>query len=140
MVLRKADGDSKKIASPRLSKSAIKNIHDDRCRYMKSWKACDEFLSAECRSARRVYNFGTSTWSFLLAGYCPEYWELVSCCVIDGGSGEFLGEAGIDVVGLSLGKGDALVMGVDPQSQHMFASRFAASPAALVTWNQIITR
>jgi 2-polyprenyl-3-methyl-5-hydroxy-6-metoxy-1,4-benzoquinol methylase len=115
-------------------------LYDWRCQYLASWTACHEKLKRECVGAAHVYHFGTSTWSFLLAGYCPDYWSLVTSCAIDGGSGEFLGKPVVDAEHLSLGEGDVVVMGVDPDRQQRFAERFGHTPARRVTWNDVIPR
>lgn len=125
-------------AAPRAEN--IEGLYQRRCDYLNAWTSCHEKLSRECRTARCVNNFGTSTWSFLLAAYCPEYWSRVTCCMIDGGSGEFLGKPVRDTAQVSLAAGDVVVMGVDPDMQARFAAQFAGSPARTVTWNDIIAR
>jgi SAM-dependent methyltransferase len=138
VVLRQA-------AAPRRDASAL-NIRDSealyqkRCDYLRDWVRCHDRLERECRGARHVYNFGTSTWSFLLAGYCPEYWSQVTCCVIDGGCGEFFGKPVRDAAEVHWAKDDVIILGVDPVTQSRFGLRFVDSPARTIVWNDLITR
>lgn len=139
VVLRK-HSHPRRAFQAALDWTGVNRLYQRRRDYFSSWRICDEMLSYGCRFASHVYNFGTSTWGFLLAGYCPEYWNLVTSCMIDGGSGEFLGKAVSDAGQVTLIEGDVIVMGVDPETQQQFAGRFASTPAKLIIWNGIISR
>jgi SAM-dependent methyltransferase len=138
VVLRRAAAD--RPAGAARAWKDVAPLYQARCDYLNAWKSCGERLSRECQRARHVYNFGTSTWSFLLAGYCRDYWTLVTACMIDGGSGEFFGKPVRHAAQVRLAAGDVVVMGVDPKAQAGFAARFADSPARTVAWNDIIAR
>jgi SAM-dependent methyltransferase len=138
VVLRRATGDP--VTATGISSPDMASLHRKRCDYLDAWRSCAEKLRSECAQARRVYNFGTSTWSFLLAGYCPQYWELVTAAMIDGISGEFLGKPVLDAGRVDLKDGDAVVLGVDPEKQKKLSERFRDSPARVITWNGIVTR
>lgn len=118
----------------------VERLFRERCEYLHAWTRCGEMLDRECGAARRVCNFGTSTWSFLLAGYCPAYWARVTSCTIDGGAGEFLGKPVTDAAVLSPAAGDVVVLGVDPASQSRLAARFAGCAGRVVAWNDIVDR
>ena len=140
VVFRTADRDAPTRSRVALLPADNERLYEARNAYVASWRDCDARLTRACKQCRQVYNFGTSTWSFLLAGYCPHYWRLVTACIIDGGGGEFLGKPVSDVGTITLRETDAVVLGVDPASQHHLAARFAGSPARLVTWNDLIGR
>ena len=112
-----------------------------RSQYILSYVACDNHLVSALRTTQRTINFGTSTWSMLLAAYCPEYWERVTFCTIDNGSGTFLGKRVFDVNSITFEDGDALVLGINPVTQRDFADRLAVKTATpCITWSQIVAR
>lgn len=123
-----------------VARRSLKRLYELRCDYLNSWTVCNATLAQVCQGARTVYNFGASTWSYLLAGYCPDYWALVTWCMIDRGSGEFFGKPVCDAGEVVVQDGDVIVMGVDPDTQHRWTERFADSPAKLVTWSDIIAK
>lgn len=136
-VLRHANGTSR--VRPSVTEAARDRLYTARVEYLHSWEACALMLERETARARRVYNFGASTWSFLLAGYCREYWTSVTACITDGGTGSFLGKPVRDAT-ITLEPGDVVVLGTDPEVQSTLASRFAESAAKLVVWNGIVDR
>jgi hypothetical protein len=119
---------------------AGQELYQRRCAYLDNWQRCHEKLKKECEGARNVYNFGTSTWSFLLAGYCSQYWKQVTACIIDQGAGEFFGKPVRDASEITFSNDDVIVLGVDPGNQSRFAGRFADSAARLVVWNDLVKR
>lgn len=119
---------------------ASETLYERRRAYLHDWQRCHEKLQKECQGARYVYNFGTSIWGFLLAGYCAEYWAQVTCCIIDQGSGEFFGKPVRDASEVIFGQDDVIVLGVDPTTQSRFARRFVDSAARIVLWNDLVTR
>ncbi|MBM3777160.1 MAG: class I SAM-dependent methyltransferase [Acidimicrobiia bacterium] len=116
------------------------SLYDRRCDYLNSWKRCERRLASACAASARAIHFGTSTWGFLLAGYCPAYWDLVTTCTIDGGTGQFLGKPVADTDELRVQAGDVVVLGVDPDKQASFARRFEPAGATCVTWADLIVR
>lgn len=110
-----------------------------RCRYVESYLECDQYLQHAVKDARRVLNFGTSTWSMLLSAYCPSYWERVTACVIDGGAGSFQGKPVLDAATeLQPGNGDVVVLGVNPFSQCSFADRLAQRGVISIRWDHLV--
>jgi SAM-dependent methyltransferase len=138
VVLRQASAAPAKAVTPQIEDSAA--LYERRRAYLQGWEQCGERLARECRGAGRVYHFGTSTWSFLLAAYCPEYWSQVTSCIIDGGSGEFFGKPVADAESVTLAADDVIVFGVDPDRQAWFAERFVDSPSRAVLWNDLVRR
>ncbi|MGP0074392.1 MAG: class I SAM-dependent methyltransferase [Bryobacteraceae bacterium] len=115
-------------------------LFDERRRYVLSFEQCDRHLEQSVRAARRVYNFGTSTWSMLLRAYCPAYWQRVTSCVIDGGSGTFQEKPVQDFQSLAIEPEDAVVLGVNPYAQPEFAQRLRASGVSAIGWAHIVSR
>jgi hypothetical protein len=112
----------------------------ERVEYVLSYARCDSYLEQSVGGCARVYNIGTSTWSMLLRAYCPAYWQCVTSCSIDGGCGEFQSKPVSDLRSLSISRGDAVVLGVNPYSQPEFARRFEAAGISAISWAHIISR
>ena len=113
---------------------------EKRRAYLDAWQRCDDWLMEACGAAATVYQFGTSTWAFLLAGYCRRYWARLDACMIDGGRGEFLGKPVLDAGRVDLTPGAVVVLGVDPDRHAEFASRFDGGAARIVSWRSLISR
>jgi SAM-dependent methyltransferase len=112
----------------------------DRQAYISSYQVCDDYLMSMINKDNRVINFGTSTWSMLLAAYCPQYWSSVDFCAIDGGAGEFLGKPVIDMSTLIIKNNDHVVLGVNPASQGIFHRKFLDSGIRCLRWDHLIER
>lgn len=138
VVLRQATAASVKAVTPQIEDKGA--LYERRRDYLRGWEQCRERLARECCAPAHVYHFGTSTWSFLLAAYCPKYWSQVTSCIIDGGSSEFFGKPVADAEGVNLAAGDVVVFGVDPDRQVSFAERFKDSPARCILWNDLVRR
>lgn len=138
MVFSRPSASGGEPDPPRVDPAALYSL---RCRYVASYSECSDYLVRSSEGFARVLNFGTSTWSMLLAAYCPDYWARVAACVIDGGAGEFQGRPVVDFA--SLAEADErllLVLGVNPYSQDAFARRLTASGRSCVKWNHLICR
>lgn len=107
-----------------------------RVHYVQQWKSIRDNLGKRTRNAGRVFNFGASMWTFLLAGNCPEYWANVTQCTVDGHSGRCVGKDVVPFETITFEKNDILVLGTNPRTQQTFASRFANLPCQIVTWGQ----
>ena len=79
-------------------------------------------------------------WSFLLRGYCPEYWNSVDECTIDGFEGSFFEKKVVPFNELRLSSDDTLVIGLNPISQKKMADRVKDSGCCVVIWDDIIER
>ena len=112
----------------------------ERAEYVQSYVKCDAYLEASVRACRRVYNFGTSTWSLLLRAYCPTYWQRVTACVIDGGHGEFQDRPVEDFRTFRIDPEDAVVLGVNPYTQSEFATRLREAGILTIEWSHIVQR
>lgn len=117
------------------------SLYTARSRYVASYLECDHYLQHAVKDARRVLNFGTSTWSMLLSVYCPGYWARVTACVIDGGAGSFQGKPVLDAATeLQPNNGDLVVLGVNPFSQCSFADRLAQKGVVSISWDHLVCR
>jgi SAM-dependent methyltransferase len=112
----------------------------ERVDYVQSYVKCDIYLEESIRACRRVYNFGTSTWSLLLRAYCPAYWQRVTSCVIDGGYGQFQDKSVEDFRTIQIDREDAMVLGVNPYTQTEFAARLGQVGLLTIGWSHIIER
>lgn len=111
-----------------------------RCQYVESYVRCDRYLLERTAHYETIYNFGASTWSFLLAAYCPNYWKLVSCCVIDRGNGAFQGKPVHCLSEIAVYSKDVFVLGVNPLLQPELSDRLAVRNVASICWDHIIRR
>jgi SAM-dependent methyltransferase len=140
LVLSKSHNTSLNDSSEKYLPVNFEKLYFDRCRYVESYLKCDEYLSERVKCFENVYNFGTSTWSLLLAAYCPNYWKKVSRCVIDGGSGVFQGKVVVDFNHLEKSDHNVVVLGINPFTQSLFSQRFKSKNILFVCWNQIVIR
>jgi SAM-dependent methyltransferase len=136
MILSKA----KPEPSPKLLGDTSPELFRERCRYVESYAQCDRYLVNAVRGFTEVVNFGTSTWSLLLAAYCPEYWRSVTACAIDGGSGSFQGKQVNDFGKMPASSQRVFVLGVNPSGQAALAKRLEAQGAKCVSWSSFIER
>lgn len=108
--------------------------------YIQSYVACDDHLTASVVGHTLVANFGTSSWSWLLAAYCPNYWKRVDFCTIHNGSGEFLGKPVKDFTTLDKNPGLVVVLGVNPFNQTGMARMMEEHQLPCVRWDHIVPR
>ena len=113
---------------------------EGRRQYFKAWPQLADRLANEARNAPGpVLNFGASFWSMILATYCPDYWERVEACVVDDGSGTFLGKPVIATKDVARHPQPLIVLGANPSSQAMLAQHLSGH-GKVVVWNDLITR
>jgi hypothetical protein len=110
-----------------------------RREYIRSWDSVRARLDKATENCRRVFNFGASTWTWLLAAYCPAWWRSVECCLVDRFSGSCLGKRVAAVDEIRLDRNDAVVLGVNPASQDQVASRFG-STCRTIHWDDLVSR
>lgn len=107
-------------------------------RYLEAWNNVDDFLSKEIAGKRRVFNFGGGLWSYVLAAYCPRYWHIVECCLVDGFSGMCMDKQVVPTEQIALGTEDIVVLGTNPYVQDRLVKRFAEQGIRAVSWNHLI--
>ena len=137
MVILKRSSSAHSVfpASP-LSTEAL---FASRSSYMSKWKDLDNELVRRTHGHTRVFNFGASMWSWLLAGYCPNYWRSVHACLVDGGDdGQCVEKTVLSPANVAFQKGDCIVLGINPVSQHAAGIRFNSAGPTVVTWSDMI--
>jgi SAM-dependent methyltransferase len=117
---------------------SLTDLYEARQTYLRAWQALDARLVAEVRDADRVFNFGAGMYGFLLACYCPNYWQGVTACLVDGESAEFFGKPVIDPASVSFTKGDQIVLGTRPAAQAALARRLQALGPRITRWDDQI--
>jgi SAM-dependent methyltransferase len=106
--------------------------------YLLAWKALDAALAEATEGADRIFNFGAGMYSFLLACYCPKYWNSVTSCMVDGQSAEFFSKPVVDPASISFGLRDLIVLGTRPSAQRDIARRFEARGQKVIRWDDRI--
>jgi SAM-dependent methyltransferase len=111
-----------------------------RSAYLSDWRELDEELTRRIAGYKRVFNFGASMWTWLLAGYCPNYWRSISGCLVDGGRGHWIDKIVASPGEVALSKGDCIVLGVNPANQLQFERKLGPLGAKIVGWADLISR
>ena len=129
-------------SSPRmvaqLSTERRDHLLEGRRQYFRAWEALADRLAKRVHHAKTpVLNFGASFWALLLAAYCPQYWERVDACVVDGGDGKFLGKPVIATQDIDSAQNPIVVLGVNPSSQAELGQRLAGR-GEIVIWNDLL--
>lgn len=136
MVFGKAGQSDETIAGVRNRKTSTIELYEKRCSYMQRWQQTNVSLAKSVSRHSRVINFGASMWTWLLAGFCPDYWERVEVCTVDGFEGKCIDKAVVPFGDLEFGGKDCLVLGVNPQSQAEFRQRFEGSSVEVISWGR----
>ena len=114
-------------------------LFDQRSQYLSSWRLLDSELMRRSRGHGRLFNFGASMWTWLLAGYCPEYWSGVQACLVDEEHGSCVGKPVVSPSEISFSGDDTIVLGVNPFNQAGFGQRLRGSGARVITWSDRVT-
>ena len=131
VILTRADGPDHHFSAPSIS---TEELFGRRSAYLAKWQALDGELMRRITSHARVFNFGASMWSWLLAGYCPNYWQSVHACLVDGGSGQCVGKPVVSPADLEFAKGDCIVLGINPVSQAGLRERLSPLAGEVISW------
>ncbi|MCK1393559.1 class I SAM-dependent methyltransferase [Bradyrhizobium sp. 1] len=126
------------VGRPGIAALTLPQLLTARRDYIEQWRSLDGKLCAQIEGAARTFNFGSSSWTWFLAGYCPEYWRRVDCCVVDRFSGRCLDKAVKPLGEIAADAADRLVLGVNPVTQASFAERFAAEGRAVIRWDEVV--
>jgi SAM-dependent methyltransferase len=117
---------------------AAETLFARRSAYMASWRDLDAELMRRASGHVRLFNFGASMWSWLLAGYCPDYWRSVEACLVDGGGGKCVDKSVLSPADIAFAKGDCIVLGINPVTQQALATRLRERGPAIVSWSDRI--
>ena len=137
VILTRADGSHARdilIDTP----PAINSLFAKRASYMSTWQTLDYALMDRFAGHDRIFNFGASMWTWLLAGYCPNYWRSVSACLVDGGSGRCVDKVVASPTDIRFVEGDCIVLGVNPVNQAGFERRLRGLGVDIVGWTDKI--
>jgi SAM-dependent methyltransferase len=121
-----------KLGAPEISGA---EQYDDRCRYVQSWRDIHAHLRDATADCSRVFNFGASMWTWLLAAYCPDWWRKVECCLVDEFDGTCLDKKVKPTTSVTLSASDYLVLGINPVNQGEMATRFRQAQFKTIRWD-----
>jgi SAM-dependent methyltransferase len=133
VALAKSGGSSFRDLPPRPQHS-VDALFQQRSSYMMKWQELDAYLVRRAAHHDRVFNFGASMWSWLLAGYCPRYWSSVLNCLVDGGSGRCMEKSVVSPEDVELLDRDCIVLGVNPVSQAGLQERLSGRGINVIGW------
>jgi len=117
----------------------LKEVYRARCRYLRSFAQIDDYFCSRIKDSERVFNFGASYWSSILAAYCPRYWQQVSACLVDqtgNGGLEFLDKAVLEMGSIEPRQTDSLVLGTSPMTHEALRPTLSPSWSQVVSWDQ----
>jgi SAM-dependent methyltransferase len=117
---------------------SVAELFDRRVGYLLKWRSLDGKLAERTSGFDRVFNFGASMWTWLLAGYCPTYWSRVRACLVDDEHGFTAGKKVVPIAEVRLTENDCIVLGVNPVNQAAFAENLPSQPAQVVSWSDQI--
>ncbi|MGY8684172.1 class I SAM-dependent methyltransferase [Bradyrhizobium sp. UFLA05-153] len=139
VVLAKAGSTAQRAQLPEVSLSN-EELFQRRSAYMARWQTIDAELVLRTAGYNRVFNFGASMWSWLLAGYCQTYWQSVSHCLVDGGGGSCMDKIVASPSDVALSRDDCVVMGVNPANQADFERKLGGLGSTIVGWSDLVIR
>jgi SAM-dependent methyltransferase len=118
---------------------ASEALFEQRSSYMSKWQKLDSELARRTAGHNRVFNFGASMWTWLLAGYCPNYWRSVSACLVDGGSGRCMDKPVASPADFEFSEKDCIALGVNPANQTSFEKTLRGLGINIVGWADLIS-
>ena len=99
----------------------ITTVVDEKKRYIGLIKDLGDYILREISVYSRVYNFGASFWTSVLAGYSQDYWEKVNACVVDtySGGNNFMGKEIIELKDIPEDENTIIVLGTSPATHNI---------------------
>ena len=99
----------------------ITTVVDDKKSYIGSIKDLGDYILREISAYSRIYNFGASFWTSVLAGYCQNYWEKVTACVVDtySGGNKFMGKEIMELKNIPEDENTVIVLGTSPATHDI---------------------
>ena len=137
IVLARREGANAAVGSANVPDLTPNELYQRRLAYIEGWRNVHRHLREQTDGLSRTINFGSSSWTWLLAAYCPDYWSRVDCCTVDHFGGVCLDKAvkPLDEISAS-GQNDGLVLGINPVSQPAVADRFQDQWRTVVRWDK----
>jgi len=121
----------------------LDDVYRAKSEYLNSFRDIDEYLCSRTQGCSRVFNFGASYWSSILAAYCPRYWERVSACLVDSADNaelRFLDKEVLELGSLTPAEGDAVVFGTSPSTHQALVGKFSPAWKHVIAWDQFPPR
>ena len=121
--------------------SRLKEIYRSKCDYLRSFKKLDDHICSRTENCARVFNFGASYWSSILAVYCPRYWKKVTSCIVDAPADlerGFLDRPVLHSNTISPENNDAIVLGTSPATHKTLSARFSISWTNIIAWEEFL--
>jgi len=84
MVCAPLSGDRSR---PLLDRQRAAALYRERQTYLRLWKDLEAHLAKSVRDDCPLFCFGAGGWTGNIAGYCPNLWDKVAICVVDGSDG-----------------------------------------------------
>lgn len=118
----------------------LEDIFRKRADYLSSFEKINEYLMQHIPEGAKVYNFGASYWTSVLAAYCPDYWKKTTACLVDEdtGNSKFLGKDVQLYNSITPGENDVLVIGTGPGWQKNLQEKLSGKWKNIVTWDSFI--
>jgi 2-polyprenyl-3-methyl-5-hydroxy-6-metoxy-1,4-benzoquinol methylase len=118
-------------------------IYKLRNQYLSSLARVSEYLNEKLENYSTVYNFGASYWSSILAAYCPDYWEKVKCCIIEGSEDniDFMGKKVYSISKIDICESSAVVLGTSPAWHQAVKNKLTnLNIKYIYTWDHLISQ
>ena len=118
----------------------LDKIFRDRSDYLLSFEKINQYIIDKISDSARVYNFGASYWTSILAAYCPDYWKKVTACLVDEdqGNSKFLGKDVSLYSSVMPDSKDVLVIGTGPGWQKNLKEKLNKDWEHIVIWDSFI--
>ena len=125
----------KPVVNSDIKNDSLDVIYSHKKNYLDALAKQNYYLSEMTSQFDKVFNFGSSYWTSILAGYAPEYWSKVEACIIDDGDTEnlFMGKKVLLNNEVNRGINDAIIIGVNPDIQKTIKDRLSKQ------WNHVLT-
>jgi len=114
----------------------INHYYESKVEYLQSFRNLNKFLAKRISGYSKVYNFGASYWTSVIAAYCPDYWNKVEACIIDASDSvnEFMGKKIVDLKSLSKTDQSIMVLGTAPNSHEWLEDKLQGH-SEIIRWD-----
>jgi ubiquinone/menaquinone biosynthesis C-methylase UbiE len=121
-----------------LDNAALTRMFREKSEYLGAFSKLDDYLTKEIAGYSRVYNFGASFWTSIVATYCPHYWGRVQSCLVDADEGltEFMNRPVTQYDAIDHSSDAVVVLGIAPISHGGLAGRLGAG-GPVVRWDHL---
>lgn len=138
VVLSKMSGPHISVGRPGTREMSPDDLYIARHRYVKAWQSVHDYLAGRSTHFPRIVNFGASMWTWLLAGYCPDYWANVDSCTVDDFSGTCIDKEVVPFATMEPRANTGLVLGINPVTHARFAQRLDISQYSVIGWDHCL--